>query len=95
MTAPKVACAEHWKLLPGYLRARIYSLERVSPSADDYLRVAAEVRAWIAKEFAGTADRDDPGRWERLKRYVRARDEARRERRATTKDEDSDEPAPT
>lgn len=67
-------CAEHWRVLPRDLRE---AFVRGQPMA------AANISSWITATFAvsGTSEKWDPGRWERLKRMVAEKDEARRLRR--------------
>ncbi len=78
---PRMVCRAHWKLLPGHLRARLWEVEQ-SPMTLAIQGVAQQIQAWIAAEFNATPDRHDRGRWERLVRWVRERDEARKLSRA-------------
>jgi hypothetical protein len=74
------ACKAHWTALPERLRYQIratYAGDDTEPS-HAYAAAVQDVEAWIAKEFGARADRNDPGRWERLVRTVRERDERRR-----------------
>lgn len=78
-------CSEHWAALPTELRAKIWGAyvegqEITKTPSPEYLRVAAEVDHWIRSTFSGLPDKHDPGRWARLVRFVRTRDEARRAR---------------
>lgn len=77
------ACKAHWAALPERLRYQIrvtYVVDDDEPSRA-YAAAVQDVQAWISKEFGATADRHDPGRWERLVRTVRERDERRRKDR--------------
>lgn len=80
-------CAEHYAMLPRDLTAEIgrayvpgMTLERATPGL---YRALARAHDWVLKTFGASAKEPDPGRWERLVRVVRARDEARRAARAT------------
>lgn len=69
-------CEQHYRMLPHHLRVRI-------AQGDDAEHVDMEAQAWIRVTFdAGSRERWDPGKWERLVRFVRERDAARARRRA-------------
>lgn len=85
--AADCACLEHWSKLPGDIKAdlnRTFSRERGMTPA--YANALARAQSWILKTFSGEQDRRDPGKWERLKRFVRGRDTARRARAAVPVD---------
>lgn len=88
-------CSQHWFMLPARLQARIWATyvagqEITKTPSRAYLTAAQEVQAWIAKEFGAQPDRHDHGRWDRLKRYVRERDEKRAIERAERAKENQD-----
>lgn len=67
-------CGEHWRALPENLRQMV-TLEMQGS--------AQAVEAWIRATFGGEIrERWDPGKWERLCRWVRDRDSTRTARRA-------------
>jgi hypothetical protein len=83
---PKWAlCGQCFRVLPDDLRYAItrafspsMTPETVSPGLQ---RAINDAQAWVIETFGETPrEKYDPGRWERLVRYVRARDEARRAR---------------
>lgn len=90
-------CGTHVRLIPNalvdeLLRTFSPSMTRADASPGFYAALAA-AEGWIATEFAGgVRDTWDPGKWERLCRYVRERDERRARLRAAT---DRDDPGPT
>lgn len=62
-------CGAHWRILPTSIRDRI---ERKMPDA------LHEAQAWIREAFGGEIkERWDPGKWERLVRFVHDRDAVR------------------
>ncbi len=81
---PKLwGCAEHWRTLPSDLRAKIWATyvagQEISKTpSEDYIRAAQDVQAWIAKEFGGQVKEHDRGRWDRLRRTIRTKDEQRK-----------------
>lgn len=78
-------CGACWRQLPDNLRLAI--TRAFSPMAQDVTiglqRALGEAQAWMVATFGGQAKEHDPGRWERLVNYVRARDASRAARRAT------------
>lgn len=80
-------CGSCYRVLPVAMRTAISRAFTPAMTRDDMSpgmrRAINESHAWILETF-GEPDREkyDPGKWERLKRYVRDRDEARAARRA-------------
>lgn len=80
-------CGTCWRTLPKTLRdqiARAYvrgmTVETMTPGM---FKVIGHARAWIFQAFGDIRpEKYDPGRWDRLKRYVREKDEARAAARA-------------
>lgn len=81
-------CGQCFRMLPENLRyaiTRAYSssMESTEDASPGLLRALNDARVWIIATFGEVVrEKYDPGKWERLVRYVRARDEARRERLA-------------
>ena len=68
-------CGPHWHVLPTSIRDRI---EGGMPNA------LHEAQAWIRQAFsAEIKEKWDPGKWARLVRFVRERDELRKRGRGT------------
>lgn len=66
-------CGPHWRILPADIR------ERIDLKMQGALH---DAQAWIREAFGGEIkERWDPGKWDRLVRIVRGRDEARARRR--------------
>lgn len=79
-------CTACWKVLPTEHRNAIsrafrgMSHDRISGG----MRLAiAAARAWLLEHFADAGKTPDPTRWERLVRWVREKDEARRAARSS------------
>lgn len=85
-------CREHWYTLPQHHQRRIRGtyIAGEQPS-NAYANVLYEVLAWIRNEFGGVDDRHDPGRWERLVRWVRDRDATRAKAREVDSKLESDD----
>lgn len=81
VSAPCV-CSAHWKQLPGEIREALGRSFSLFEQSRGYVSAVERARSWIRRTFAGREERIDLGRWERLVRFVRDRDEARRARRA-------------
>lgn len=83
-------CGQHWGLLPDEHKRRIrgaYSPgQSVATASGAWFLAIAKAEAWITETFGGQAKEPDRGRWERLVRVVRARDEARAAARAARGD---------
>lgn len=81
-------CGEHWKATPFDERRAMRGSWEGGVALEDqplaFKRAYQVFEQWIRATFTGSPDKHDPGRWERLKRVVRERDEARKRR------EDSD-----
>lgn len=102
-------CATCHRMLPDNLRNAItrtfapglaletgITLETATPGLQ---RAIAAAHSWLVATFADSPGRsaDDPGRWERLVRSVRSRDDARRARagaKPESTEEDSKPPRP-
>ena len=68
-------CGPHWRILPIDIR------ERIDLKMQDALY---DAQAWILAAFGGEIkEKWDPGKWERLVRFVRDRDESRKRGRGT------------
>lgn len=82
-------CSEHYRLVPKQLannlsRAYTPGMTLQSASSGLYLALGA-ANTWLRETFGGSDRKPhDPGRWDRLCRYVRARDEARARLREVT-----------
>lgn len=81
-------CGQCYRILPPVHRkaiARAFAIGMTEETATTGLRNALyAARAWVLEAFgAQTKTEYDPGKWERLKSYVRDRDEARARRRAS------------
>lgn len=81
-------CRTHYEMLPAELRiavARAYvpgmTLEEATPGL---MRALHDITAWIRSTFGAQNESHDPGRWERLVRWVRERDALRAQRRAAS-----------
>jgi len=94
-TPASCCCDVHWKLLPEDIRkdlTRCFDMFGVSRGHHNSI---ARAQAWIKSTFEAQPDRGhDPGTWERLKRWVRDRDERRRARAAAVTEPDMDPRAP-
>lgn len=80
-------CTACYKMLPEELRMAI-SRAHIDGMKPDTMTLGmqhaiAAAQAWVLATFGGIEGKHDPGRWDRLVRDVRIRDEARAARRAT------------
>lgn len=84
------ACLEHWSKLPTDIKndlTRAFDGMRGSETiTPGFANAIARARAWVVRTFSGEEERRDPGKWERLRRFVRGRDEARARRREAPAD---------
>lgn len=77
-------CRTCWSTLPEDLRyavTRAYS-RGMEVMTTGLSKAIAAAHAWILETFGGDANKHDPGRWERLVRWVSSRDEERKLERA-------------
>ncbi len=78
-------CGEHWKTTPFELRRGLRASWDSGVALEEqplvFKRAYFAFEQWIRTEFNGAQERHDPGRWERLKQFVKDRD-ARRKTRA-------------
>lgn len=76
-------CETHWPMLPDEMRRQLQAWFSIDRDGAGYRNVVQRAQAWVLKTF-GSEDRErrDPGKWHRLVRWVRERDESRARRRA-------------
>ncbi len=82
----RLRCAACHQLLPArhrdqIARAHIRGMTQETSTAGMRIAITA-ARAWILQAFGADPRDKEPGRWARLVRWVRAKDEARRSARA-------------
>jgi hypothetical protein len=73
-------------MLPEDLRSQLNAWWGIDRDGAGYRNTVARVHAWVHKTFAAAEERRDPGKWERLRRFVHDRDDARARRRAAPAD---------
>jgi hypothetical protein len=73
-------CGPHWELMPLDLQRQLTAWYGIDSNGAGYHSTVARLRSWVAATFGGEEDRRDPGKWERLVRFVSERDERRRAR---------------
>lgn len=93
-------CDPHWATLPADLKLEIrrtwsVGYHQLEHAPESFVRAHLRFEAWIRKTFGdeGRHEKYDPGKWERLVAYVRARDAARAARRAVERDTRPAKPA--
>ncbi len=83
----RAMCGEHWRSLPTNIQREIRGAyvpgQTMETWSAAYRLAIARFQSWFVATFGGVVDKHDPGRWERLVNWVRTRDAARAERRAT------------
>lgn len=81
-------------MLPDEMRKQLQAWFSIDREGSGYRNVVHRMQAWVLKTF-GAQDRErrDPGKWERLKRFVRDRDE-RRARRGLVPEPEPEKPMP-
>jgi hypothetical protein len=88
-TPAPCCCDVHWKLLPDDVRIDLGRSFDMFGESRAHLNAIARAQAWIKATFEAQEDRGrDPGKWERLRRWVRERDDRRARRAAAVADED-------
>ena len=76
-----ICCDEHWKHVRVDIRQRLGGTFDMFEETPAFRKAVAMLHAWVQATFAADVrDNRDPGKWERLVRFVRQRDEARRAR---------------
>lgn len=82
-----ILCSSHWNSTPHELKRGMRGSWNSGHEFEDqpiaFRRAYLAFEAWIQAEFAGDKDRHDPGRWERLRQFVKDRDAQRKAREAT------------
>ena len=85
-------CAEHWKSTPFEVKRGMRGSWQNGAELEGqpiaFKRAYIAFELWIQKEFAGDQDRHDPGRWARLRQFVKDRDAKRRERESAKEKSD-------